>query len=188
MKTTFLSGLILFFVASANAAIEFIGYIVSDKVMTFALVDTTDGRAGYVELGSNFGGFRLAEYAKETETLTLKGKNETLSVKLRPASFTIPAEVTGVEREKQFFQKMREMQASIGPGEKLYFPEDYVATATRFGRVIVFREMKDDVETIVMELPEAMRPAPDNGGEVKKLSFSLQVTRRDKTRVKLIIR
>jgi hypothetical protein len=156
--------------------------------MTFALVDTVDGRAKFVGFGANFAGYRVAEYAKETETLTLKRERETLSVKLRSASFTIPAEVTGEEREKQFSQKLNEMLPKSGLQTKLYYIEDYMATASQFGREIVSYDVKDGVEVIVMELPEAKRLPPDKDGVVRKMNFQAVMLCRDKkTKVKLTI-
>lgn len=171
-----------------NASIEFVGYFTSGETITFALVDTTEGRAKFVELGAHFQGYSVVEYTKGTETLTLKREGETLSVKLRSATFTIPAEVTGEEREKQFRQKLNEMLPKAGVSKKFYFIEDYLATATQFGREIVSFDVKDGIEVIVMELPEAKRLPPDKDGRVQKMNFMVQVPSRDKkTRIKLIV-
>lgn len=188
MKTVIVVWFMLGLAAAANAAIEFAGYMTSGKVVTFALIDTADGRTGWVELGANFAGFRVAEFSNENDVLTLQREGQTLQVKLRVASFTIPAEVTGPERERVFFAKLREMQQSIGSGKKFYLPEDYIATATQYGRVIVSREVVNGVETIAMEQPEHLRPSPGPDGATQRQSFSLQMTRRDKTRVKLTVR
>jgi hypothetical protein len=188
MKTTFLVLLIMAVASLANASIEFVGYTSSGRTLTFALVDTDDGRAKFLELGSNFAGYRVAEYTKETETLTLTREGETLSVKLRSANFTIPAEVTGEEREKQFIAKLNEMLPKTGVG-KFYFIEDYMATASQFGREIVSYDVKDGVEVIVMELPEAKRLLPDKAGLVQRMTFQVMMPCRDKkTKVKLTIR
>ena len=190
MKTIFLALFILALVNTTNASIEFVGYITSEKKLTFALVDTAEGRAQFVELGGNLGGYKLMVYSKEAETLTLKRENETLAVRLRSASFTIPVEVTGAEREKQFFVKLNEMLPKSGVvAKKINYIEDYMATAAQFGREIVSYDVKDGVEVIVMELPEAKRLSPDKDGVVRKMTFQAMMLCRDKkTKVKLTIR
>ena len=189
MRTTFLALTVLLATTAANATIEFVGYTSSGKTQAFALIDTADGRAKFLELGANFAGYRVAEYVKETETLTLMRESEVLAVKLRSATFMIPPEVTGVEREKQFFEKMKEMRPKPGLQNKSYYVEDYVATASQYGREIVFYDVKDGEEVIVMELPEAKRMLPNENGVVHKMTFqALMLCRDKKTKVKLTVR
>jgi hypothetical protein len=190
MKTTVFALIFLAVVITANASIEFVGYITSGENITFALIDTTDGRAKFLELGANFAGYRVAEYVKETETLTLRREGETLAVKLRSATFTIPVEVTGEEREKQFFAKLKEMSQKAGEITKKINVEDYMATATQFGREIVSYDVKDGVETIVMARPNDERPSLDKDGRmmVHGVRFVAHRLSRDKkTKVTLII-
>jgi hypothetical protein len=186
MKKTILTLGLLFMYSMVSAAIEFVGYCSSGNTKMFALVDTTDGRTGWVAQGADFRGFAVAGFAHEKETLTLKRENETLQLTLRAASFTIPVEVIGAEREAQFFKKMKEMQSSIGPGKKFYPIEDYIATAAQFGREISSWETQNGVEVITMELPERLKPAAQ-GGVTQVRTISLSMNRRDRSRVKLII-
>ncbi|MFT3783741.1 MAG: hypothetical protein QM790_17145 [Nibricoccus sp.] len=185
-----LSWLALAFVAgalSAQAAIELVGYGGSGETRMFALVDSDTGKSGWARLGESFSDYRLMEFASDSEILTVTKGEEKSQVRLRAASFSLPGETTGSAREKQFFDKLTEMQRSLGPGKKLYLPEDYMATATRFGRVVVSHEIKDGVDTIVMELPPKLLVAPA-GGEDRGRTFTVSMHRRDKTRVKLTIR
>ena len=186
MKNLFLTLSLLSLFSVPHAAIEFVGYGSFDRALMFALVDTADGRTSWVAQGSNFGGFCVTEYLHETETLTLKRENEILKLVLRSASFTIPTDVAGAERETQFFKKMREMQTSIGPGKKFYPVEDYIATAARFGREISSWDTQNGVELIVMELPNRVKPT-DRTGVTQVRTFSISISRRDKSRVKLIV-
>lgn len=191
MKSTLLALFIVALALRTHASIEFVGYVMSEKNPTFALVDTADGRSKFVGLGADFAGYRVVEYKKETETLTLKRDGEILSVKLRSAIFSIPTEVTGEEREKLFFAKLKEMSPKAGEiTKKINYIEDYMATATQFGREIVTYDVKDGVETIVMARPSDLPPSRDKDGRmlVRGAKFVTHRLSQDKkTKVTLII-
>ena len=179
----FLSALL----AEGAAAIEFIGYSSVGNGLKFGLVDDAQDRRAWVAVGQEFAGFKITAFSREEKSITLQNTVETRVLPLRGAAFSISPAVVGVEREQEFFKKLKSMAPSSGRGKRFYTVDEYIATAAQFGRVITSFEITDGQEVIVMDLPDGARAAPSKDGLVHKHTFTTSQVERDKVRRKLTI-
>jgi hypothetical protein len=163
MKTRVLCFLFLAASSSVQAEIKFVGYGKFPAGYRFALGDDATSANGWLAVGDEFQGYRLASFDAAREELELVRKGETLHLAL-------PAPRVGAERRWE-----PERGAELGalledmrpkPGlhhEKLVTMEDYIAVGTIYGLVITAHTLTGDEELIEMGVPAAQSDVKNDG-------------------------
>jgi hypothetical protein len=163
MKTRVLVFFLLASLSSAHAAIKFVGYGKFADVYRFALCDDSTSGSGWLAVGNEFEGYRLASFDVAREELVLVGRDDTLHL-------VLPAPRAGVERRwesergAELGALLNDMRPKSGiHHEKPVTIDDYIAVATVYGLVITAHTLNDNEESIEMGVPSSRSDVKGDG-------------------------
>ena len=109
-------------VSAAQAAVEFVGILVTPQQTVFTLRDDVTGRSGWRKLGETFAGYDLAAYDAKDDTITLAKDGATTRVRLKDAKIqSARVEIAGTFTLGHG-ENIEVIRATVVLGEETVFP------------------------------------------------------------------